>query len=67
MTNSSEPNQATLDGGTMATRSDSERPWIINISRALWNKPLGFWSFFCLTFYYCTRFRCKLVSSIWNR
>ena len=50
MTNSSEPNQATLDGGTMATRSDSERPWIINISRALWNKPLGFWSFFVLLF-----------------
>ena len=48
MRNSSEPNQSTLDGGTMATRSDSERPWIFNISIALWKKPLGFWSFFVL-------------------
>ena len=40
MTNSQEPNQTTLDGGTMAVRSDSERPWIIGISKALWNKPL---------------------------
>jgi peptide/nickel transport system permease protein len=48
MTNSQEPNQTTLDGGTMVVRSDSERPWIIGISRALWNKPLGFWSFFVL-------------------
>ena len=49
MTNSQEPNQTTLDGGTMVVRSDSERPWIIGISRALWKKPLGFWSFFVLS------------------
>jgi len=48
MANSPEPNQTTLDGGTMATRSDSERSWIITISKALWNKPLGFWSFIIL-------------------
>ena len=48
MTNSQEPDQATLDGGSMVVRSDSERPWIIGVSRALWKKPLGFWSFFVL-------------------
>ena len=48
MANTPNPNQTTLDGGTMTARSDSERPWIIGISRALWNKPLGFWSFLVL-------------------
>ena len=50
MTNSPESNKSTLDGGTMSTHSDSERPWIISVSKALWNKPLGFWSFFVLLF-----------------
>ena len=44
MTNSPESNQVTLDGGIMTTRSDSERLWIITVSKALWNKPLGFCS-----------------------
>jgi len=50
MTNSLKPDQTTLDGGTMAARSDSERPWSIVLLKALWSKPLGFWSFALLLF-----------------